>query len=110
MKVKITFELDLKGTHYNIPNKSVLNLYLQNLGSWIHALHLKYLDNRIEAQLYKGDPATKKAHIMHAEQDAKLSAQIFNNYTVEGTTENGQHFKFTHQEPGYKEELKVTKP
>ena len=37
------------------------------------------------------------------EYDEKLSKQLFDNYKVEGITEDGHNFIFTHKEPGYKE-------
>jgi hypothetical protein len=35
----------------------------------------------------------------------KLTEQIFNNWKVEGTMEDGKTFTFTHKEPGYQEEM-----
>jgi len=110
MKVKISFELDLSGTHYNILSKKDISICLQNIGSWLHALHTHYLDQRLEIEFSQADEATKKAMRKHAAQDIKLSEQLFRHYQVEGIAENGQKFTFLHEEPGYKEQIIIDKP
>ncbi len=105
MKVKVTFELDLKDTHYNIKKVKLIPICLQNLSSWFNELHLHKLQKRVSelADKVGCKPEVVKALLEHQEQDLKLSEQLFNNYRVEGVTEDGHKFEFTHQDPGYKE-------
>lgn len=102
MKVTVQFEIDLKDTAYNIDKVRLIPVCLQNLGSWLNHLHLHYLSERVE-HIYRSSPEMQKAMREHVEQDLKLSEQLFNNYKVSGTTEDGHTFTFTHQDPGYKE-------
>ena len=113
MKVKIAFELDLKDTHYNIKKIKLIPICLQNLGQWFYELHLHYLTKRIddlyrvtkEDSIYDGED--RKAIMEDAEQNLKLSEQLFHNYKIEGITDDGHTFQFTHQGPVYKEETLV---
>lgn len=109
MKVKITFELDLKDTHYNIKKVKLIPVCLQNLGMWLDKLNCHYLSNKFDRLVANAaadcvyNDAMKKALLEHDDQDIKLSGQLFNNYKVEGVTDDGHKFKFTHKGPGYKE-------
>ena len=113
MKVKVTFELDLKDTHYNIKKVKLIPVCLMNLGMWLDKLHCHYLEKELDAlvRTTKADctynDAMKKAIMENAEVDTALSKQLFNNYKVEGVTEDGHKFEFTHQDPGYKEQTLV---
>jgi hypothetical protein len=104
MKVKMSFELDLENTGYNIDNLSELRLSIQNLSSWLHELHEHYLDRRMETWDILNDVERQfmKATI---ERDIKLSKQLFNNHSIQGITDDGHSFEFNHQEPGYKETM-----
>lgn len=109
MKVKITFELDLADTSYNIDKVKLIPICLQNLGQWFYKLHCHYLSQKFD-DLFRitnkdctYNDAMKKAIMEHAEENLKLSGQMFNNYQVEGLTEDGHTFKFTHTDPGYNE-------
>lgn len=42
-------------------------------------------------------------------RQSKLAKQIFNNYKIEGTMNDGTGFIFTHTEPDYKESLIYTR-
>ena len=108
MKVKISFELDLAGTHYNMRNEKCIPECLQNLGSLVNELHLRQLEESLRIlDDYKDDKVMRKALMSHNEQDKKLTSQLFHNYAVEGVLENGKKFTFTHTEPGYKENLTI---
>jgi len=113
MKVKITFELDLKDTHYNVNKVRLIPVCLQNLGQWLYKLHCHYLSDKFERMVKNAaadcvyNDEMKKALMEHADQDLKLSEQLFNNYKVEGVTEDGHTFEFTHKDPGYNEQTKV---
>ncbi len=113
MKVKVTFELDLKDTHFNINKVKLIPVCLQNLGQWFYELHCYYLSHKLDRMVSNAakdciyNDAMKKALIEAAEQDLVLSEQLFNNYKVEGVTEDGHKFEFSHQDPGYKEKTLV---
>jgi hypothetical protein len=110
MKVKITFELDLKDTSYNVDKVRLIPVCLQNLGNWFYNLHLYYLHENIRliaASSKNIDKRWVKAVSEHHEENESLSEQLFYNYRVEGTTEDGHEFVFTHQDPGYKEKTLV---
>jgi len=113
MKVKITFELDLKDTHYNIKKVKLIPVCLMNLGMWFSKLNCHYLSDkcdRIVANSAKDCPyndVMKKALLEQVDQNITLSGQLFNNYRIEGITEDGYKFEFTHQDPGYKEKTLV---
>lgn len=113
MKIKVTFELDLKDTHYNIDKVKLIPVCLQNFGQWFYKLHCHYLNEKLE-RLVKNSAGDciyndemKKALVESDNQDLMLSEQLFNNYKVEGITEDGHGFEFTHQDPGYKEKTLV---
>jgi len=109
MKVKITFELDLKDTHYDIPRIGLIPVCLMNLGQWFHELHLHHLHKKFDflAEKNSHSPEVVKAIRQHNDQNLMLSEQLFHNYKVEGTTIDGHTFEFTHKEPGYREVTKV---
>lgn len=108
MKVKVTFEMDLADTHYNIDEVRLIPVCLQNLSSWFNKLHLHYLEESCNSVASEyANEETKKAVCEHVEQDLKLSEQLFNNWKVEGATDDGHKFEFVHQEPGYKEKTLV---
>ena len=52
--------------------------------------------------------AVVKAIREHQEQDLKLSEQLFHNYKVEGITDDGHKFEFTHQDPAIRKKLWLT--
>lgn len=109
MKIKLTVELDLaENPALNVPSIKELKGGLQNLGSWLNELHLTYLE-KITNSMGKPhpDPAWQEAILAHNQADAKVSEQLFNNYRIEGVTDDGHAFDFTHQEPGYKERMLI---
>lgn len=109
MKVKIQFEIDLSETQYNIGNEKELSESLQELGCWLHELHLHNLTSRIDSTFRnKDNKIMLEAADRHYKENIRLSEQIFNNYKVEGTMEDGKSFVFTHKEPGYKESIIIT--
>ena len=100
MKVKISFDLDLIGTGYNAEKVDDLFLTFQNLGMFLSDLEKNNLFKKIQ---YMKEPKEDKMMRDMYEQNVKVAAQIFNNLTIEGTTDDGHSFSFNHQEPGYKE-------
>jgi len=109
MKIKLTVELDLsKNPALNVGNIKQIKGCLQNFGSWLNELHLTYLDKIMDSHgKPHADPAWQKAILDHNEADAAVSKQLFDNYRIEGTTDDGHTFDFTHQEPGYKERMLI---
>lgn len=104
MKVTITFELDLTNTSYNVDEVENIPICLQNLGSWLNKLHLTQLEHKCDTLCIKGlPPGLKEACLRVCDESISLSKQLFNNYKVEGVTEDNHTFVFTHQDPGYKE-------
>lgn len=109
MKVTVSFELDLTNNDsLNIRTIEDLRGSLQNLSSFIHNLHLDNLSRTMNAMANrKDDPVTREWTIKAYTQDQEVSEGIFNNYRVEGVTEDGHKFVSTHQEPGYKETMTI---
>jgi hypothetical protein len=107
MKVKVSFELDLTNNDsLNVRTVEDLRGSLQNLSSYIYNLHLDNLQRTLKAMADKNaNPIVKEAMIKAYTQDQEVSEGLFNNYTVEGTTEDGHKFESNHQEPGYKETM-----
>jgi hypothetical protein len=107
MKFRITFEINAKGTSFEIKDKEdEVTAVLQNLSSWFNNLHLHFLEQRC-SNMSRGhlNEATKKALDTHIKEELKLSEQLFNNYTVEGECTDGSKFTFTHKDPGYRETM-----
>lgn len=107
MKVVVSFELDLsKHPGFNVGSIAQLRGSLQNLSSFFHELHCLCLDKKTGAMANQTlDPKLKEAVLQHYDYDIAISEQLFNNYRVQGTTEDGHKFDSTHQEPGYKETM-----
>lgn len=108
MKVRISFSLNLTGTSYNAKNGEDLSRTLQNLGLWLSRLHLYNLSYKVESICDRtNDPLTKQYIRERNEENIHLSEQLFHDYKVEGSLDNGDTFTFTHSEPGYKENLTI---
>lgn len=103
MKIKATMELDLTGTSYNIDNLADLNVCLMNIGMFFQKLENTASEDLIESFDPNLTDAVKKALKEIAEHDIKVAKSIFNDYRLEGTTDDGHTFVFTHKEPGYEE-------
>ena len=107
MKVTVSFELELsENPALNIKSLDDLRGSLQNLGSFFHELHLTNSEKILNTLANPDpEPLMQEALLEANRVDALVSAQLFNNYRVQGKTEDGHVFDFTHQEPGYKEEM-----
>ncbi len=111
MKVKIEFELDLSGTAYNIEDKKDLPECMANLSCWLGEVLRTSREQHVEflfraAQEAYSDEMKKSCLKIYAD-DIKIGTQIFDNYKVTGTMEDGKLFEFTHKEPGYVESLAI---
>lgn len=114
-KVKISFELDLScNSSLNIATIADLRGSLQNLSSLLYELHTHHLVKLSEAHCYKGDPerpdsleAIKAYLIKTYTEDAAVTEQLFNNYTVSGVTDDGHEFLSTHQNHNYHETMTI---
>lgn len=115
MKVKLSIELDLSGTSYNIKDIPDLNDgVISNISSWLYELNLLYGDKKLKVfttSVPSKTPEEEKLwrDALHkiADDDLKLSSQLFHNFHIEGVTEDGHSFSFTHKEPGYKEQFLI---
>ena len=106
MKVKVSFELDLsENPSLNIDTLKNLRGCLQNLSAFFHELHCHHLEKICKA--HTRDSETRDILLKIYEADAAVSKQLFDNYTVEGVTDDGHDFVSNHQEPGYKEIMKI---
>lgn len=107
-RVIVSFELDLKdNSSLNISKLEDLRGSLQNLSSLFHELHLHQLQKITDSMCYKGEEVMKKTLIRCSEEDAAITEQLFHNYTVSGTTDDGHTFETNHKEPGYQETMKI---
>lgn len=109
MKVKVSFELDLSSNpSLNAKKLEHLRGSLQNLSSFFRELHLSNQDKLTDV-MFRTDlgDKTKKASIKICKANCATSAQLFNNYKVEGVTDDGHTFVTTHQEPGYRETMLI---
>jgi len=98
MEVRISFELNLSNhVGLNISGLSDLRGSLQNISSMIHNLHLSYLDKLRHAYVVE-DLVMREALIKHYEADIGVTEQLFNNYIIEGRTEDGHDFISVHKE------------
>jgi hypothetical protein len=109
MKVTVSIELDLSEVPaFNAANVPSLKLALQNIGMWFNKFHTHQLEKISELYAHPHeDPDVQKCLLEMYEKRVKLSEQWFNNYKVEGTTDDGHAFVFTHKEPNYDESLTV---
>jgi len=113
MKVRITFELDLKDTHYNINKVKFIPICLENLVGWFYKLHTHYLNQKFDDLFTTTAPdctyndAMKKAIMDNVEQDLTLSKQLFNNYKIEGVTDDGHTFEVSRNDSGFIEGILV---
>lgn len=106
-KLQVTFELDTTGTSFAIKHKGdEVTAVLQNLSSMLQTLKCHFLERNLDTLTDKTlTPEMRDALLEHYEEEIKLADQIFNNYRVVGTMEDGKEFVFTHQEPGYRETM-----
>lgn len=107
MKFRVTFEVDASDTSYSIKDKDdEVPTVLCNLSAWLNTMTGHFLEQKCDAMIrHKASPEMLKEIIRHLDEDIALAKQLFNNYKVEGTMEDGNKFTFTHTEPGYKEEM-----
>ena len=105
MKFRISFDIDATGTSFSIKDRNGVNVVLQNLSSLVYELHKKVLSDRVNSFSYPCSEDMKIAMRNNYNEKLKLTEQIFNNWKVEGTMEDGKTFTFTHKEPGYQEEM-----
>jgi len=109
MKVTISIALDLSDfPAFNMPNEDSIRGALSNLGSLFHELHIAQLEKKCQLMSrLPEDEATREALLEHMNQDIDLTGQLFNDWQVIGTTDDGHTVQFNHKEPGYKERLLV---
>jgi hypothetical protein len=99
MKFRITFEVDAAGTSYSLKNKNdEVSAVVENLNHWIATLEKHFLAQKVETMFdHKDDPKRLKAMLKNIDDDLKLAKQIFNNFSIKGTMENGEKFTFSSQ-------------
>lgn len=107
MKVTVTIELDLSDTPLDIRAVSDIRYGLQELSSIFQDLHTAQLTKISNIMCSHLDPKSQEFAIQQREQIVKITAQLFNNYRVQGTTTDGHTFDFLHQDPGYKERMLI---
>ena len=99
MEITISFKLKLDDTSYNVNTKNDLALTIVNIGDWLRELHLANIEKRIVCEFDSGflhEPGNEEslaAAIKSYDEDKKLSAQIFDNYSVSGIMEDGTTFE-----------------
>lgn len=108
-KVKISMEFDLKGS-FSIPTENEAEAVLMNIGMFFSSFKTQLLKEQMifiieESDLKEDYPEVYNAMERVYEEKIAICDQIFNNWRVEGETDNGKKFIFTHQEPGYKETM-----
>lgn len=92
MKVKITMELDLAGTFYNIDTEDDLKACIENLSFWLG--DLKSLPHEKKCSLLAGsvqEPMFSSC-MKHYNDDVKLGEEMFKNISFSGITEDGKEF------------------
>jgi hypothetical protein len=78
------------------------------LGSLFHELHVAQLEKKLKLMgRLPEDEATKEALLEHMDQDIELTEQLFHDWCVSGTTDDGHTVQFQHKEPGYQERLQI---
>ncbi len=109
MKITLTAEFDVsKNPALNAEDVSQIAGALQNLGSLFHELHLYHLTKISEVMANKHLTDVMREHLLASyNADANVSEQFFDNYRIQGTTDDGHTFDFTHKEPGYEEKMMV---
>ena len=93
MKVKITMELDLAGTFYNIDTEDDLKACVENLSFWLG--DLKSLPHEKKCSLLANsvqEPILSCA-MKHHDDDIKLGEEMFKNISFSGITEDGKEFE-----------------
>ncbi len=83
MKIKITFELDLAGTGYNVNKVSDISRSIQNLTYLLHELSLKKQMDILRMIGSDNTQADKDDCVKYLEQQVRVSGQIMNNITLE---------------------------
>jgi hypothetical protein len=107
-KLKISFEVDTTGTSYDIENKyDEVGAVLENIGFLLQRLQqeIPLRKMRLLSSKLKMSDTIEKSLEEAIEDDEKIVKQIFHNYQIDGVTNKGEKFTFTHIEPGYKETL-----
>lgn len=101
MKVTVSFELDLANAPaFNATTLKELKGCLQNLSDWLHELHCVHLQKITSSMAHPHpEPFFQAAILAHNEADAAVSAQLFDNYRVVGTTDDGHTFDCHHTKP-----------
>jgi adenine deaminase len=106
MKIKISLELDVSGTSYEIKNEKCVPFVLTNLGQLFQELQNIQYEHKRGVFSSPCDEETKKALLKQYDERIKILSTMFHNWTVEGETKDGKQFEFTHTEPKYQEKLK----
>ena len=107
MKIKISLELDVTGTLYEIKNKKRVEAVLSNIAQLFQEFqNNQYIRKTDILSSEYSSEAMKKALLKNCDEHIQILSTMFHNWTVEGEMKDGNRFKFTHTEPNYQEELK----
>lgn len=108
MKINVSFDLDLADTDYDVENLTDLRFMVSGIGSLLAELQTQTAYQQLKIYADKNwTPEEKTLLIKRAEEKIKICNQIFDNYKLESVLPTGENFKFTHQEPGYKETAEI---
>ena len=100
MKIKIELEIDTEDTAYCPEKWGHLNACLQNLSHWLDKSPY-FLEKKCDILCRTDDsPEMKAALLEHANDDLKLSSQIFDRLSYSGTFK-GKRWEFRRNDKGY---------
>lgn len=92
MKVKITMELDLAGTFYNIDTEDDLNACVENLSFWLGELKSLPCEKKCSLLANSVQEPMFSCCVKHYDDDIKLGEEMFKNISFSGITEDGNEF------------------
>lgn len=101
MKVKISFELELSKTDYNINNARLVNECVQNIWDWLYELHNHYLEAKVASAVKAKANAKENKAVEKIDTDNLILSSQLTNIQIEGTTEDGFVFKFPKNTPSH---------
>lgn len=99
MKVKVSFELNLDDTRWNIDTIRDIPLSIFNLSDLLSTALSAKMEYRMSI-LARPEDALKTALLNLCDEDIQLLRSMFDNvFEVSGTTEDGHTFQFTERYP-----------
>lgn len=102
MKIRISYDLTLDETSYNIETVQDIVFTLGNIGNLLGGFKSKRMEDKMD--IYSWEDNLREPALKCCDEDIQILGTMFDNFAVQGETEDGHFFEFLHKKP-YIEEM-----